>query len=214
MPETMIDPSRFSLLGGRLCLDFANTADWHASEQPVEFLHTYGDLLAWGQLAGVLTEDEVASLSATATNHGNAAAAMLERAIAFREALYRLFSAHVRGGPVSQSDLELVNMEIADAYAHRRLVSAGGAFSWEWIMGRDTRDLARILWPVALSVAEVTTSPDLGRVRECAGDPCGWLFLDTSRSRSRRWCNMESCGNRAKARRHYERQRARASRAG
>jgi predicted RNA-binding Zn ribbon-like protein len=62
-----------------------------------------------------------------------------------------------------------------------------------------------MLSPVAWSVAELLMSEDLHRVRECAGPDCGWLFMDTSKNGSRRWCSMETCGNRAKARRHRER---------
>ena len=58
------------------------------------------------------------------------------------------------------------------------------------------------------SAAELLTSPDLPLVRECAGYDCGWLFMDTTKNRSRRWCDMATCGNRAKGRRHYERRRA------
>jgi predicted RNA-binding Zn ribbon-like protein len=62
-----------------------------------------------------------------------------------------------------------------------------------------------MLWPVARSAADLLTSQEQSRVRECAASDCGWLFLDLSRNRSRRWCDMETCGNRTKARRHYAR---------
>ena len=66
----------------------------------------------------------------------------------------------------------------------------------------------RMLWPVTRSAAELLVSGELSRVRTCANDTCGWLFMDTSKNRSRRWCDMNDCGNRAKARRHYARKRA------
>ena len=69
-------------------------------------------------------------------------------------------------------------------------------------------NLERVVWPVARSAADLLTSDLLSRVRRCEDDRgCGYLFIDTSRNRSRRWCSMESCGNRAKARRHYARQK-------
>lgn len=69
-----------------------------------------------------------------------------------------------------------------------------------------------MLWPVARSAAELLTSPDAQRVRECALRSCSWLFVDRSRNRRRRWCDMKTCGNRAKARRHYRRkQKSRAA---
>jgi predicted RNA-binding Zn ribbon-like protein len=77
-------------------------------------------------------------------------------------------------------------------------------FAWTW-PDEEELDLARLLWPVARSAAELLTSPDRQLVRECLGDNCGWLFLDTSKNHRRTWCSMQGCGNRAKARRHYAR---------
>jgi predicted RNA-binding Zn ribbon-like protein len=71
----------------------------------------------------------------------------------------------------------------------------------------DSPDLDRVLWPAVVSAAELLTSDDLGRVRECASERCAWLFLDRSKNQSRRWCDMTVCGNRSKARRHYSRLR-------
>ena len=65
-----------------------------------------------------------------------------------------------------------------------------------------------MLWRLAVDASDLLTSTDLDRVRECSGDTCSWLFLDRSRNRSRRWCDMADCGNRAKARRHYSRLKA------
>ena len=77
----------------------------------------------------------------------------------------------------------------------------GYAFIWP-----GTDDLARPLWPLALSAGDLLTSADRERVKECAADNCSWLFLDMSRNRSRRWCDMAVCGNRAKARRFRARE--------
>ena len=51
------------------------------------------------------------------------------------------------------------------------------------------------------------TSEELDQVRECAGNTCGWLFVDMSRNHSRHWCDMRDCGNRAKVRRYYQRRK-------
>jgi predicted RNA-binding Zn ribbon-like protein len=69
---------------------------------------------------------------------------------------------------------------------------------------RPSTELDRIFWPITRSAAELLTSADIDRVRECDGRGCGWLFLDTSKAGRRRWCSMAICGNRAKARRHRE----------
>jgi predicted RNA-binding Zn ribbon-like protein len=87
--------------------------------------------------------------------------------------------------------------------SHLRLGSRGGELFWTWAAADDA--LEAPLWPILRSAAEILTSEDRQQVRECAGTACTWLFLDRSRNRSRRWCSMESCGNREKARRHYRR---------
>ena len=80
-----------------------------------------------------------------------------------------------------------------------------GAFGWEF---DAEADLARPAWSIARSAVEILTGELYDLVRECAADDCAWLFIDTSRNHSRRWCSMSSCGNRAKV--HQFRQRKRA----
>jgi predicted RNA-binding Zn ribbon-like protein len=194
---------KLTLLGGRLSLDFANTADWHASDQPVEFLTSYSELMAWSRHVGILTEDQVQHLVTEAARRPTDAAAVLQRAIVLREAIYRIFSAVSHGYEPPAADLAALNAELSTALTRSRIVPEEEGFAWAWA-GRDDA-LDRMLWPVVHDVADLLTSGDLDRVGQCADDRCGWLFLDVSRNGSRRWCSMEACGNRAKARRHYRR---------
>ena len=195
-----------SLQEGWLCLDFANTAEWHASDEPVEELNGYADLVTWAQLRGVLTDRETAHLLQIARVRPADAAAVLNQAVALREVIYRIFSAVAAGGSPDTGDLAALNAAAAQALAHLRVVRTQAGFDWDWDGDEDALD--QMLWPVVHSAVDLLTSEELDRVGECADDRgCGWLFLDTSRNRSRRWCSMEDCGNRAKARRHYERQR-------
>ncbi len=195
----------FALLGGRLCLDFTNTVGSHASETPSEHLHSYGDLLEWSRQAAVVTDEEAKQLERLAAEHPAEAVAVYEQAIALRETIYRTFSAVADGRVVGAEDMDALNRSLADALRHLRIVAADEGFAWDWTP--DDRAFDRMLWPVVRSAAELLVSGELSRVRECSGDTCGWLFVDMSRNRSRRWCDMEDCGNRAKARRHYQRQR-------
>lgn len=199
----IIPTVEFDLSAGRLCLDFANTADWHAGDAPVELVPDYAHLIAWSRLAGLVDDEQADRFMILAARDPDAAAAVHERAIALREAIYRLFSALSHEREPNPVDLATINAELAIAFDHLLVERRDAGFAWGWRV--DGRSLDRFLWPVARSAAEVLTSEDLARVRECAGEPCGWLFLDTSRNRTRRWCSMASCGNRAKARRHYER---------
>ena len=193
-------------LSARLCLDFSNTVEWRAREHPQESLTSYADLVSWGLDAGIVTNKEARLLLREARRRPDEASAALERAVSLRESIYRIFSSVAAKRRPKKEDLEILNDALAEAMAHARVVQAGAGFAWDWA-GRE-RALEGILWPVVRSVAVLLTSGDLERVRECAGVGCGWLFVDVSRNRLRRWCDMKSCGNRAKARRHYERIKA------
>jgi predicted RNA-binding Zn ribbon-like protein len=206
MDEAGTKTGTLKLLGERLSLDFANTADWHASDHPVESLISYSDLVVWSQQVGILTDHQAQRLLKEAARRPEGATVVLERAIALREAIYRIFSAISHRRPPQAADLATLNAELSRALAQSRIASTAEGFTWDWAGAEDTLDW--MLWPVVHDAAGLLTSEKLDRVGQCADDRCGWLFLDTSRNRSRRWCSMEDCGNRAKARRHYERKRA------
>ena len=189
---------------GNLSLDYANTKNWHASEHPIEGLNKHEDVIDWGEAAGLLTSQEAEQLHRLASERPDQAMADYEKAIELRETIYRIFSCRYSGRPVSPADLALFNSVAQEAMAHLKLVPVNGGFRWEW--AKDSVDIGMILWPVARAAAELMTSEQIDRVRECEDDRgCGYLFIDQSKNRSRRWCSMESCGNRAKARRHYSR---------
>jgi predicted RNA-binding Zn ribbon-like protein len=120
------------------------------------------------------------------------------RARALREAIYRIFRAAVQHWEAAPDDLEVLNRELSRARAHEALVADGRRVGYAW---KSDGELDRLLWPVARSAAELLTGELLARVSQCGGDDCHWLFLDTSKNRSRRWCDMADCGNRAKVRR-------------
>jgi predicted RNA-binding Zn ribbon-like protein len=121
-------------------------------------------------------------------------------AILFREALYRVFSNRYAERPIAESDLTVLNSVIREAMAGLELVPEGGEFHWEWAPGMD--GINPILWPVARAArCSPPTRPHV-RVRTTGAV---YLFIDQSKNHSRRWCSMEGCGNRAKARRHYSR---------
>lgn len=207
MSELGMQGQELMLEASWLCLDFANTAEWHASEHPEEKLNTYLDLIAWAQSVNLLSERAAGILREEAAAHPDAAGEALRYAIALREAIWAVFAALADGETPRQSDLEIVNEAMAQGLSHLRVVPAmeDGSFRWEWDVRRDS--LYQVLWPVARSAGELLTSEDLDRVGKCADeDGCGWLFFDSSKNRSRRWCGA-GCANRAKARRFYARQK-------
>ncbi|HEX3722871.1 MAG TPA: ABATE domain-containing protein [Nitrolancea sp.] len=204
LTASTLSAGNVKLLGGALCLDFANTANWHKSEHPVELLLGYDDLVAWAVHTTILTEDEAALLVRQAAVRPVDAEVVRVRAIELREAIYRIFVAISEDERPEVDDLELLNSELQPALSHARIVEAERGFTWDWADEGGTLD--RMLWPVARSAAELLSSAQLYRARQCADARCGWLFLDMSRNGSRRWCSMEECGNRNKARNYYRRQ--------
>jgi predicted RNA-binding Zn ribbon-like protein len=193
------------LVGGWLCLDFANTVSAHVEEQGHEYLTTYGELVAWSRHAGVLTGDDARALISDATRSPDLAAAVLDRAIKLREVIYRTFSALAAQRQPTPPDLAALNGALRDALPRLEVRPSAGGFEWAWASTLD--DLDWMLWPIVRSAADLLTSEDLDRVRECAREGCNWLFVDMSKNRSRRWCSMSLCGSRVKARRYYRRRK-------
>lgn len=209
----MVSPSddtsqhpQFDFDSGALCLDFANTV---SARTPVtgEKLVSYSDLLSWGVQSG-LVEAEVADLlRRNAVRHPPAAAKVLRRAIEFREILYRVFSALAARRKPTDDDLRSLNAELEVALPRLRVAAKDEGFAWQWTAGEESLD--QMLWPAARSAADLLVSKEVSQVRECASNTCSWLFLDHSRNKKRRWCDMSTCGNREKARRHYQRTKMR-----
>ena len=163
-----------------------------------------GDLVAWAEQSGAVDAATASELRAEAEQRPGAAESALAGARALREAIYGVFSARAGGRTAPAGALATLNAALAPSLARLRLdARAGGAFGWRWSLEDGALD--GLLAPIVDSAAELLTSSDLARVRECEADNCGWLFIDRSRNRSRRWCDMSVCGNRAKVRRHYAR---------
>jgi predicted RNA-binding Zn ribbon-like protein len=201
------DISRFQLTGGHLCLDFTNTMDNRLSkEKQVDNLRTYRDLGGFAEQSGLITSSQAHQLFRQAERGRGAAEKALQQAKKLREALFEIFSAAASGKRPSSSALAELNVVLKEAGAQRELAAREGHFQWLWAGAWE--NLQSILWPIAYEAAQLLASENLSYVRMCAADDCGWLFLDKSKSHSRRWCDMKSCGNRDKARRFYERQKA------
>ncbi len=188
------------LLGGLPCLDFINTLGGRNRENSREWLLAYLDLTRWSVHAGTLVQPEADRLLALAGENPQYANEVLQKAILFREAMYEIFRAAMEHRTAASDQVALFNAVLGESLCHLGVATAVGGYSWDW---QGKNDLEFVVWPVARSAAKLMTSPDLERIRQCPG--CYWMFLDQSRNRSRTWCGMQWCGNRAKARRHYER---------
>jgi len=190
----------FAFVAERLCLDFTNTVDWHASEHASERLNTVADFLKWSEAAQVLEPQLRHRIAQHVQTHSDQAELALDRARALREVIYRIFSALSHNHPPGAADLEALTRARLEAAQHQHLQPDGTEVHWVW---EEAINPNRLWWPVAVDAADLLTSDLRTRVGECADDRgCGWLFLDTSKSGRRRWCSMKDCGNRAKAQRH------------
>jgi predicted RNA-binding Zn ribbon-like protein len=200
-----------NLIGGRLCLDFINTVGarrWSPQgEMRIrdEKLHDYVDLVAWARHAGALQDAQANALARESYRQYGGALAVFQRAIRLREALYLIFRTILSRKPPARSDLAVLNEELRVARSVEQLAIGGSVLDWQWTLPLSTPE--SVLWPVARSAAELLTSGDLSRLRQCGGDDCGWIFEDTTRNRSRHWCDMRDCGNRARVRRFRRRQK-------
>lgn len=202
-------PSRagsLDLVGGALCLDFANTASGRGGARHLDHFHTYRDLLDWCGHTGVLDAPAIDRLRLRAGEMPEAAAVVLRRAVALREAIHGIGAAIADRQPPDKGLVGTVTREVAAAIAEAGLDRVGAHYYWVWPEVSD--DLTRPLWPVAFSASVLFPAADPRRLKMCPGPDCGWLFLDRSKNMSRRWCDMAVCGNRAKARRFHEKARA------
>jgi len=198
--------SPFEFTAGNLCLDFANTVDNRTSGHAKELLTDYSRLLRWGEESAAITKKIADKLNLLASESPGNAQLTLRHGVQLRDAIYDIFTAvsHRRGIPTTA--LATLNKAVQHASDHAEVVNLNRDFAWQWVLPEIHLD--SMLWPVARVAADLLTSDELAYVRQCASETCAWLFLDKTKNHRRRWCDMRSCGNRDKARRYYQRQKA------
>ena len=179
-------------------LAFVNTLSSRPTTAPVERLVSYDALVAWAREQHLLSAAAAERLLAEAKKHPHQAALVLSRAREFREALNGLAVAIDGNRQPSSEVLKTIGDALAAAYANGRLVPHEGTL--QWVAGAED-DLERIIWEIGRAAGRLVISPRLARVRACAAGDCGWWFVDDTKNRSRRWCDMTLCGNREKLRR-------------
>ncbi len=188
-------------VGGCLSLDFANTVDNRI--EPAKYkdsLGSYADLVSWGLFAGVVSSDVADRLNDLASTDPRAVASAFNQALRLREAVYRAFAALSETQPPNDEDIEEICSAFAGAGRCLSLVPTDAGVEVHWRIDPD--DALGVIAPIAYSANGLLLGDELADLKQCQG--CGWLFLDTSKNGRRRWCDMKTCGNRAKARRHRQ----------
>jgi predicted RNA-binding Zn ribbon-like protein len=181
---------QMALIGGNLSLDFANAKDK---------LENFDDILAFALNAGIFNEAEAKRLRQNSTKKVAEISAVFNRAVLLNEAIRNICLAIINQSAPSFSAIETLNREISRARDFEMFVYAEKKFRREWQKTENSFD--SLLWEISMAAKELLLEGDYARLRECCGDGCGWLFLDTSKNGRRTWCDMKTCGNVAKVRR-------------
>jgi predicted RNA-binding Zn ribbon-like protein len=187
----------FDWSGGDPALDFVNTLDERPSGAPVEDLATYGDLVNFAGLAGLI---EASVANRLRSLEGPNCRRVAKRARELRERLYAILAATHAGKSVPKAALEAIASDVRRAHAARALVATTtpGAVRHGWI-SPSSPDIP--LHACALAIESLLVTADHSRIRKCGASDCDVYFIDTSKAHRRQWCSMQNCGNREKQRR-------------
>jgi predicted RNA-binding Zn ribbon-like protein len=199
----MSTPKPFELIAGHPTLDFVNTLDYRFRDIPThENLYSYDDLLRFLTDSGLLSESKSRKLRRHESTPAERAE-ILAQAIALRETLATIGYSLLDRREIPNGALESFDIFYKQASIHRHLIASESKLEWKW--SGLTRNVDSPLWLLAQSAADLLLSDQVTHLRGCASETCRWLFLDTSKNHTRRWCEMKTCGNRMKARRFQAR---------
>jgi predicted RNA-binding Zn ribbon-like protein len=203
-------PSRagsLTLVGGELAFDFTNTSSGRGWPAHQEHLRTARNIVDWSEHAKLLNHADADWLREGLAGDQRLAQALLDRALALREVLYAIGAEIAAGRAAPAPQVDGLAKEHAACLACAKLAPEGARYVWTW--APREAPIEALLGPIALSALATLSQADLSRIKQCEGEKCGWLFFDTTKNKSRRWCEMEICGNRAKQKRHSARTRGR-----
>lgn len=190
----------------RLWLDFVNT-DAAAQSPGGDLLRDFDALLAWLESHGAVDDERGAGIRRRAVLQPAAAAASLVDARRVRASLRALAERGSSSERVREDAVVEINRVLGRSAGTRRLDRhADGGFIRAFVPTGDA--FAGLMIPIVESAADSLVNDELPRVRHCADPRCHRVFLDGTKNGLRRWCDMGTCGNRAKAARHRAKERA------
>ena len=201
--ETTVE--NLNLVGGSLCLDFANTVSWGGGLNSNDYISGLSDLVVWSQHAGMLTAADTERTLAKASELEGEGERVFKRSVRLKKTIFDIFFSIAEKKAPKEDDLSTLNSFLSEAMEKLRIGRMDGGYAMEFDKNEDSFDW--LLYPIIRSAGELLVSDQLGRIKKCGDSECGWLFVDVSKNKSRRWCDMKDCGNRAKANRFYQRKK-------
>ncbi|MFG1498139.1 CGNR zinc finger domain-containing protein [Saccharospirillum sp. HFRX-1] len=184
--------------GGHPFLDFLNSIDEEDKQRSASALPDWPALLSWAVTFELLDQQEASELQ---TWPDKRADAEYQRLLELRETGYRVFSALAAQREPDATDLDELAQTAAMAVVASKLVAQDGK-ALNWQVDRTAKQ-SLVAVRLGLELLDLLSHSDLSRLKECGR--CTGLFLDHGRGRGRRWCRMQSCGNREKVARHRAR---------
>jgi len=188
---------RYAFIGNNLSLDFVNTVGYISSENPIENLNSFSDLIEWSKQGKLISDDEAIVIFTKAKKNILESERVFWRVLRLRKSVYDIFRSVISGEEIFDKDLTVFNRELSLAMSKAEIFCREGELIWDW----KNDGIERILFLITRVAAQLLTSSDLEKLKCCSGENCGWLFYDTSKNKRRQWCDMRDCGNLAKARR-------------
>lgn len=194
-------PDKIRFDGGKLCLDYVNTIHNRFEKPQRDYLQTSNDLINWSFQVGILNAKNHRVLEKMALQEPTHAEAFFAEAIKLRRILYGLFHAIAQDKKVETGDLDAFNTFVSKSFSLLKIERQRGKFIEGWNL--EPQDLHTIISLIVRDAYGLLLTDGHQRIRECP--KCGWLFFDSSKNGKRRWCSMETCGSRSKAREWYNR---------
>jgi len=203
-PPRAQERSPFVFVGERLWLDFVNS---ELGLRRLDALRDFETMVRWLESAIVLDAERSTSIRRRAQQQPAGAAAALVDARRVRSALRSLAERGPMSERVRTEGLMEINRVLGRSAGTRRLELRGdGSFVRSFVPVGDA--FAGLVIPIVESAADALVLGELTRVRRCADPRCMRVFFDNTKNGRRRWCDMSTCGNRAKAARHREKIKA------
>ena len=188
-------------VGNHVALDLVNTVAWRLDPaRRVDRLADGASLVRWVRFVGVIDDDRRAALSEEVARDDAAAERVAADVRRARELLYAVLQPLATAREPDPGDVAALQDRLVSVLDRAELASV---LPTKW--SHPLESLADLPVALGLQAWSLLQEDRLARLRQCQDASCGWLFVDRTRNGSRVWCSSADCGNRTRARRHYQR---------